>query len=96
MLEAAQWKEASFAGRNALEFPTHGGKRYRFLDGNKPYYMSEKGYKKCWYGMNANALKRLSDGQPLVIANGEISVVAAQHHGLAAVCVTSGEAQIPV
>lgn len=93
-LTAAGWRQVSRAGRPALQFPTATGQRWRFLDGNKPYYVSEPGYTKCWYGLK-NVGPMVMAGQPLVICNGEISVIAAQQHGIAAIAVTSGEARIP-
>lgn len=95
VLAAAGWKETSVGNRRALEFPTATGKRWRYIDGKQPYYTSAVGYKKCWYGLNETTRRRLAYGAPLVICNGEISTVAAQHYGLAAACVTSGESVIP-
>lgn len=77
--------------RPALEFPTQGGARWRFIDGHKPYFSSVSGYKRCWYGLQraisiANATKT-----PLLFCNGEPSVVVGQHFGLPATTITSGE-----
>lgn len=94
-LSRAGWKQITHAGRVALAFPTKTGTRYRYLDGNKPYFTSINGYQRCWYGMNETVLARLAYGADLYIVNGEISVVVAQVYGLAAVCVTSGESEIP-
>jgi len=89
------WSQVVWCKRVALSFPTRNGVRYRYLDGDssKPTYTSEKGYKSCWYGLNErDTIKtRLLDGFPLVFCNGEISTIAGQHHGIASVCVTSGE-----
>ncbi|MCZ7544882.1 MAG: AAA family ATPase [Anaerolineae bacterium] len=95
VLRAAKWHEVMKDNRLALEFPTKTGPRWRFLDGQKPFYKSPPGYNRCWFGLNAAFLKRIADGQPLVICNGEASVVVAQHYGLAALAVTGGEKQIP-
>jgi len=100
VLKAWGWSQSDKHGRMALAFPTQNGVRYRFLDGQKgkPVYISEKGYKSCWYGLyEHDTIKtRLIDGMPLVFCNGEISTVSGQYHGLASVCVTSGEkAKIP-
>jgi predicted transcriptional regulator len=95
ILAAAKWYETTYKDRRALAFPTKTGTRWRFLDGNKPYYISGKSYQRCWYGLNATAMQRLAAGQPLVICNGEISTIAAQHHGLAATAITGGEHDIP-
>ncbi len=96
VFEAAGWSEVTKNGRPALEFTTQRGKRWRFLDGDKPTYLSEKGYSKCWYGLKTAIKRANSTGQPLVLCNGEASTVVAAHFGLAACCITSGEiAHIP-
>lgn len=89
------WRETMYQDRLALEYQTRTGKRWRFIDGAKPYYKSESGYKRCWYGLGKPVAKRVESGQPLVICNGEISTIAAQLVGLAAVAVTGGENAIP-
>lgn len=94
-LVKANWTQCVKNGRPALQYPTKSGFRWRFLDGEKPYYISDQGYKKCWYGLNETARGRLMYGAPLVLCNGEISTVAGQEYGLAAACVTSGEGVIP-
>lgn len=78
--------------RPALAFKTAGGTRYRFIDGEKAFYKSEVGYKSCWYGLKG-ALEK-ADGV-IVLCNGEVSTVTAQHYGVPAICVTSGEKEIP-
>lgn len=77
--------------RPALEFPTQGGKRWRFIDGEKPPFISETGYKRCWYALAKAVAMAKETKQPLVICNGEPSVIAGQYHGLAVTAVTSGE-----
>jgi len=73
--------------RMCLEFQTATGYRRRFLDGKSPHYKSQRGYKNCWYG-----LKNLTeDDETIVLCNGEISTVAAQHYGVPAFCFTGGE-----
>lgn len=94
-LEHFKWRETMKAERLALEFSTRGGPRWRYLDGNKPFYTSQQGYERCWYGLNSEVMQRVNNGQPLVICNGEISTIAGQKYGLAAVCVTAGENAIP-
>lgn len=91
----AKWMEVIKDNRPALEFPTQTGARWRFLDGGKPVYKSQHGYKRCWYGLNGTFWQRVAAGAPIVYCNGEASVVAAQWHGLAAICVTAGEHAIP-
>ncbi|MDX2159930.1 MAG: AAA family ATPase [bacterium] len=93
-LAAAGWRQTTKDNRPALEFPTRTGKRWRFLDGGKPAFKSEQGYKKCWYGLDRIA-GNVGGDIPLVIANGEISVLSAQSYGIQAACVTAGEGRIP-
>lgn len=81
--------------RTALTYPTRSGKRWRYIDGNKPYYKSEKGYKQAWYGLNKEVAERLALGVPLIICNGEISTIAAQWYGMAAISLPGGEKNIP-
>lgn len=94
-LAAAGWEATTHGKRPCLSFPTASGMRYRYLDGNKPHYISEQGYKPCWYGLKKAATLATKLNAALVICNGEISTVAAQHHGIPACCVTSGEKAIP-
>lgn len=86
-----KWKFATCQGRPALEFQTDTGKRWRFLDGEKPSFISERGYKPCWYGLIREIGESVGEDLPLVICNGEPSVVSAQAHNIPAICVTSGE-----
>ena len=97
-LAAWHWREVNYMNRPALEYATKTGNRWRFLDGlkDKPTYISPKAYERCWYGLDSRTKKLLADGHPLIICNGEISVVAGWANWLAAVCITSGEkAEIP-
>lgn len=97
-----QWQLVSHFERErgreapALEYPTKGGKRYRFIDGLKPKYVSAKGFKPCWYGLNF-ALDMLRDTPdlPLVICNGEPSTIVAQYYGIPAICAPGGERTLP-
>lgn len=93
VLQEWHWREVTHQNRPALEFSTKTGKRWRFMDGDakKAVYISEKGYVRCWYGFNRKVKYRLDDGLPLVICNGEISTIAGQHYGLAAIAMTGGE-----
>lgn len=78
-------------GRPAIEFMTQGGKRWRFLDGEKPPFISVPGYKRCWYAL-AEAVKLAKEtGQALIVCNGEPSTIVGQYFGLATTAVTSGE-----
>lgn len=90
------WSETTRDGRPALTFPTQTGPRWRFLDGAKPTFTSPAGYTPCWYGLTEAVILAQASGQPLVLCNGEPSVVAAQHHGVAACAITnSGERELP-
>lgn len=91
VLLAAGWKQVIYQNRTALEFPTKSGKRWRFIDGDKPYYKSIVDYQRCWYGFNQTALGYLANGNALVICNGEISTVTGQYYLIPSVCVTGGE-----
>lgn len=85
----AGWKAQIVQRRNrpALEFTTASGPRWRFIDGAKPTYDQNPGYKACWYGL-ARAVKM---GGPLFECNGAASTVPAQHRGVAAFSVQGGE-----
>jgi len=72
--------------RMCLEFQTATGYRRRFIDGKSPYYKSQQGYKRCWYG-----LKNISNENTLVLCNGEVSTVVGQHYNVPAFCFTGGE-----
>lgn len=89
----ANWKKetVTIKGRPAIEFPTQGGIRWRFIDGNAPHFISEPGYRRCWYGLT-RAVKMAKDAnKPLILANGEPSVVVGQYNGLPVTAMTSGE-----
>lgn len=90
-----KWQEVTHADRRAMRFWTPSGTRYRFLDGAQPHYMSQRGYKPCWYGIGGNFLERMIRNGFAVLCNGEISTIAGIEHDLAAFCVTSGEKVIP-
>lgn len=94
-LEMWQWREVVHKGRRALEFGTRTGQRWRFIDGNKPHYISEPGYVRCWYGLSDALIKTVKSNRQIVICNGEISTITAQDYGLPAIAVTSGEKEIP-
>lgn len=94
VLEAAGWEQQVIwdgygderKERMVLIFKTATGQRMRFIDGNKPYYKSQRGYQRCWYG-----LKNIIDKETIVLCNGEISTVVANHYGVPAFCFTGGE-----
>lgn len=88
---AVGWKETTHGDRPALSFPTATGERYRFLDGKKPSYINNVGYKATVYGLKRAPSLAREKQTPLVICNGEASTVVAQHFGIPAVCQTGGE-----
>lgn len=90
---AAKWSSdpVIYTKRPAFQFPTAGGIRYRFCDGGKPKFKSEKGYKACWYGLRTAPAKARELNAPLVICNGEPSVIVGSHFGIPACCITGGE-----
>jgi len=77
--------------RPAIQFPTRGGLRWRFIDGDKPYFISEPGYRRCWYGLQRAVEMAKALNKPLIFANGEPSVVVGQYYGLPVTTITSGE-----
>lgn len=90
----AKWSDVERKdGRPALRFKTKTGDRFRFLDGQNPKFKSTYGYTACWYGLDRAVDMATKSQQPVVIVNGEPSVVVAQHFGLAACCITGGEAK---
>lgn len=80
-------------GRPKLTFKTRTGERYRFIDGENPKFKSVYGYTSCWYGLDRAVKVATETQQPLLIVNGEPSVVVASHFGLPACAITGGEAK---
>lgn len=93
VLRRWQWTETTYQGRPALQFMTRTGARWRFLDGakGKPVYISEQGYRRCWFGLNKTVIEQVQAGSPLILCNGEISTIVGQHYGLPVIAMTSGE-----
>lgn len=94
----AKWSKEPiiYAKRPALQFPTSGGTRYRFIDGGSPAFISQSGYKACWYGLKPAATYARVHQLPLILCNGEPSVVVALHWRIPACAITGGEkATIP-
>ena len=88
----AGWKEITYYdGRPCFSFPTRGGLRYRFIDGEKPSFKSETGFVPCWYGLDKAIALANSTKQALILCNGEPSTITAQQHGIAAFCMPGGE-----
>lgn len=88
----AGWTEGhTVKQRPCLQFTVNGKKRWRFTDGNKPVFTSEPGFTACWYGLD-RAIKLANEKHlPLILCNGEPSVVAAQYQGLPATAEAAGE-----
>lgn len=88
----ALWKETTYAKRPAFQFPTAGNQlRYRFMDGKSPAFMSQPGYKSCWYGLKPAAIFAREHNLPLILCNGEPSVIVALHFKVPACAITGGE-----
>jgi len=87
--QRAGWKEVNHQKRAALEIPTSSGNRWRFIDGLKPRFIHEAGYAPCWYGLRDAPQIAQDAGLPIVLCNGEPSVVSAQWWGIPAACITS-------
>jgi hypothetical protein len=89
----AGWIETTYQERPALLFKTATGNRWRFLDGDSKLanFKSEKGYKSTWYKLDEAIDLAEVTGKPLVICNGEPSVVTAQYYQIPATAVTGGE-----
>lgn len=95
-LLANGWSETNYQDRRALSFKTASGVRYRFIDGGAGSYKSVNGYKACWYGLQ-RAVRMAHDMETaLVLCNGEISTLAAQHAGIPACAFTGGERELPI
>jgi replicative DNA helicase len=88
----AGWRQITYYDhRPCFQFPTLGGLRYRFIDGEKPSFKSITGFKTCWYGLDRAVLLAQRTSQPLILCNGEPSTIVAQYHGIAAFCKPGGE-----
>jgi len=89
----AGWTFVIKQNRPALEFSTISGLRWRFLDGEKSEFKHIWKYVSCWHKLEEAIAIAKRTSQPLVICNGEPSVVVAQHFGIPAFCITGGEKQ---
>lgn len=92
---AAGWRDDHWFEIPSISFPTANGTRHRLLNG-KDKYKQPSGYQPCWYGLE-RAVKLAGEARtPLVLCNGEASVVVAQHVGIPAAAITnSGERPLP-
>ncbi len=91
---AAGWDPAIVMrrGRPALAFRTRSGRRYRFIDNQKPKYDQDIGYQACWYGLQRAVTFGLDI---LVDCNGAPSTVPAQARGVPAFSLQAGETTSP-
>jgi putative DNA primase/helicase len=96
VLHRAGWRETTRQGRRAFSYPTDSGIKYRFADGNDPKYKPhDEGYAACWYKLADAVALTTEHAHPLVICNGEVSTLVAQHYGVAATAHTGGESRNP-
>jgi hypothetical protein len=81
----------------ALRFTTATGSRWRILDPTvKRKFTHDRGYRSCWYRLEHAVAMAKERNAAVVLCNGEASVCAAQHYGIAATAVTSsGERALP-
>lgn len=98
VFRAAKWHETTKQTKvgtfPALGFATATGERWRILGEfkeGKPKFLSPYKYQRCWYGLDRAITIAQEGNLPLVICNGEPSVVVAQYYGVAATCITAGE-----
>lgn len=96
-LTKSGWEEVEHKARPALKFKTKGGMRWRFLDGDKPAYISEYGFTRSWFGLSDKVIQQAKNlNSPLIFCNGEISTIAARFWDVPAITVAGGgEKEIP-
>jgi hypothetical protein len=93
--EKASWSFTQMSNRPALSWPVKTGLRIRFLDEPGGYrWFGDGSNTNCWYGLNRAIQTAYERSLPLILCNGEASVVVAQHHGLPAFSGTGGEGAI--
>jgi hypothetical protein len=91
VFEKAGWTTTKKNRRPAMAISTDNGTRYRFLDYQDSHtYISETGFKSCWYKLREAVQMARANNLPLVYTNGEASVVVAQHYGIPAVTMAGG------
>ena len=91
VFEKAGWSATKKNRRPAMAITTSNGIRYRFLDYQKSEtYISETGFKSCWYKLREAVQIARASNMPLVYCNGEASVIVAQHHGIPAITMAGG------
>ncbi len=92
MLERAfDCVECTHQGRPAIRFLTDAGDRIRYLDGQKPKTNWARSGSQTLYPLT-RAVRALKRGQDrLYLVNGEPSVWSCAAHGIAAICLCTGE-----
>ena len=91
----AGWSDTTYNKVPALAITTNNGTRWRLLQG-KDKYMNPKGYKPCWYKLEQALEIHKRTKKPLVLCNGEPSVVVGQAYNVPALAITaSGERALP-
>lgn len=82
----AGWSDTTYSKLPALAISTQSGTRWRLLQGQQKY-ASPKGYKPCWYRLEQALKLSASKKLPIVLCNGEASVVAAQAYQVPALAI---------
>jgi DNA-binding PadR family transcriptional regulator len=90
VFERAGWRETRNNNRAALVFQTPSGPRWRFIDGGEQTYTHNPKFKASLYGLEGAGELAQQSGMPLVLTNGEASVIAAQYYGVPAVTLAGG------
>ena len=91
VFEKAGWTTTKKNRRPAVAISTDNGTRYRFLDyQDSATYISDTGFKSCWYKLREAVQMARAGNLPLVYTNGEASVVVAQHYGIPAITMAGG------
>lgn len=91
VFEKAGWTTTKKNRRPAMAISTDNGTRYRFLDyQDSMTYISDTGFKSCWYKLREAVQMARAANLPLVYTNGEASVVVAQHYGIPAITMAGG------
>lgn len=92
----AGWSDTTYKNKvPALAITTNNGTRWRLLQGQDKY-MNPAKYKSCWYKLEQALAIHERTKRPLVLCNGEASVVVGQAWGVPALAITGGaEKAIP-
>lgn len=90
----------TYQNRPAMKYPTYDSAgnihyRVRFMDGKSPKYKPiGVDVPIVWYRLQQALGMSNKTQQPLIIVNGEVSTLAAQHYGIPAICRTGGEMKL--